>query len=1074
MASDSSERSMSQEFCMKCAAPYVFALVLLAPWVPHLCAAEPVSYNRDVRPILAEHCFACHGADSAARQADLRLDLREAAIDSGAIVEGNLEASQLWVRVLTDDVELVMPPPDAKKPLSNEQKATLRRWLETGAEYQPHWSFIAPQRPELPSVRDTSWEKTPLDRFVLAKLEAAGLSPAPVADVHTLFRRLSLDLTGLPPSPEDTATFAADYNRDPDAALEKWIERIIQTPGWGEHRARYWLDAARYGDTHGLHFDNYREMWLYRDWVIQAFNRNQPFDQFILEQLAGDLLPSPTEEQLIATGFQRCNITTNEGGTIDEENLANYAVDRVQTFGWVFLGLTTNCSQCHDHKFDPFTMQDYYSLAAYFRNTTQGPKDGNVADGNGPVLVVPGESDRVRWQALPDEIQSAISQRDARREQARPAFEAWAKEASPTSISGLIASGHLVLHLPLDANTPLDSLRGLATSEPIQAAGELTWEEGGPSGPGLVIKPKSTLDAGHVGDFELNTPFSYGAWIKPARPNAAAAIVSRMDETLAHRGWDLWQNGKTLAVHLIDQWPDNGLKVVTRDDSIVAKKWQHVFVTYDGSKQATGIKIFVDGQEVATRVETNTLQAQASIRNHTHLRVGQRSAGSVFEGAVQDVRVYGRALSRDEVGWLASSPQAAHILATPAEQRTAQLTKQLFDFYVSVYDADFVQWARQVEHLQAEQLAIRKRSPVTHIQQEKTDSTAMAHILMRGAYDKPSGQVTATTPHALHPTRKDAPANRLGLAQWVLDPANPLTARVVVNRFWQEVFGQGIVVTAEDFGVMGAPPSHPELLDWLAVEFQESGWDVAHIFKLMLMSATYRQAAVLTPEKLELDRDNVLLSRGPRFRMDAEMVRDYALAASGLLSRKMYGPGTKYYQPEGIWEIVGLPGGNTRNYVQDQGENLYRRTVYTFWKRMAPPPSLETFNAPSREFCTVRRERTNTPLQALVTLNDPQFVEAARALAQEALLQADTDFEPRLQWIAARLLSRQLLPTERDIAAAALKDYSEYYAAHEEQARQLVTYGDSKPPTEWTDLPSLAAWTMLVNQLMNLDEVLNK
>jgi mono/diheme cytochrome c family protein len=1065
---------MSQDSCLKFAAHHVFAVVLLAAFVPRSSGAEPVSYNRDVRPILAEHCFACHGADSAARQADLRLDTREAAIDSGAIVEGNAEASELLVRVLTDDVELVMPPPEAKKPLSSEQKATLRRWLETGAEYQPHWSFIAPQRPDLPQVRDATWEKNPLDRFVLAKLEAAGLSPAPAADVRTLFRRLSLDLTGLPPAPADTAAFEADYSRDPDAALEKWIERFIQTPGWGEHRARYWLDAARYGDTHGLHFDNYREMWLYRDWVIQSFNRNQPFDQFILEQLAGDLLPSPTEDQLIATGFQRCNITTNEGGTIDEENLANYAADRVQTFGWVLLGLTTNCSQCHDHKFDPFTMQDYYSLAAYFRNTTQGPKDGNVADGNGPVLVVPGESDRARWQALPDEIRGATAARDARREQARPAFEAWTSGASPQSIANLIASGHLVLHLPLNANTPLDSLRCLASSEPIQTESKLTWEEGGPSGPALEIKPKATLDAGNVGDFELNTPFSYGAWIKPARTNATAAIVSRMDEALAHRGWDLWQNGRTLAVHLVDQWPDNGLKVVTRDDSIVGKKWQHVFVTYDGSGQAAGIKIFVDGQEVATRVETNTLQPQASIRNGTHLRVGQRSTGSIFEGAVQDVRVYGRALSDDEVRWLASSPQASQILATPAEQRTATQTQQLFDFYVSVYDADFVGLARQVEHLQAEQLAIRKRSPVTHIQQEKQESSAMAHILMRGAYDRPSEQVVATTPHALHPLREGSPANRLGLAQWVLDPANPLTARVVVNRFWQEVFGQGIVVTAEDFGVMGAPPSHPELMDWLAVEFQASGWDVAHIFKLMLMSATYRQAAIVTTEKLERDRDNILLSRGPRFRMDAEMVRDYALAASGLLSRKMYGPGTKYYQPEGIWEIVGLPGGNTRNYVQDQGENLYRRTVYTFWKRMAPPPSLETFNAPSREVCTVRRERTNTPLQALVTLNDPQFVEAARALAQETLLQANSDFEPRLQWLATRLLSRQLLPPERDIAAAAFKDYSEFYEAHEEQARQLVSYGDSKLAEDWDDLPSLAAWTMMVNQLMNLDEVLNK
>ncbi|MBI1310222.1 DUF1553 domain-containing protein [bacterium] len=1046
-------------------------LLLLLSWPVR--AAEQLQYNRDVRPILAEYCFACHGPDSAARKADLRLDQRDAAIEAGAIVERKPDDSELIARILTDDPELLMPPPATKKSLSNDEKELLKRWVATGAAYQPHWSLIVPQKADLPAVQNTGWPKNPIDRFVLAELEANGLRPAAEADSRTLFRRLHLDVTGLPPTPEDVANFVDDYAARKDAALSDWIDRLMQTPAWGEHRARYWLDAARYGDTHGLHFDNYREMWPYRDWVIRAFNANQPFHQFIVEQLAGDLLPNPTDDQLIATGFQRCNITTNEGGTIDEENLANYAVDRVQTFGWVLLGMTTNCGQCHDHKFDQFSTRDFYSLAAFFRNTTQGPKDGNVADGRGPVLAVPSDADRPRWEALPEEIAAAASLRDSRKKAARPAFDNWLATVTPEQIGKDIPADGLSLHLPLNEGAG-QKIQVLEAARPRSLDNALAWVPGGPAGAAPVFKPNATLDVGEAGDFERDSAFSFGAWVKTAKGNAQAGIIARMDEQAQHRGWDLWQNGAAFGTHIIDAWPDNGMKVVTQNNVVTAGKWQHVFVTYDGSGKPAGVKIFVDGREQPTRAERDTLKPDASIRTKTPLRIGQRSQSAVFDGgAVQDVRLYSRLLSSADVAAIAGSASLQSLLAVDASARTPQQTNQLFDHFLNHVDTEYPQLAAEVARLEAEREAIRGRSPVTHIQQEKPNSPAMAQILMRGEYDRPIADVSAATPAALHPMPPGAPANRLGLAEWVIDPRNPLTARTTVNRFWQQVFGTGIVATTEDLGVSGAAPTHPELLDWLAVEFQSSGWDVRRLFKLMLMSATYRQSSQVTPEKLEQDRDNRLLSRGPRFRMDAEMVRDYALAVSGLLSSKMYGPGTRPYQPEGIWDIVGLPGGNTRNYVQDKGENLYRRSLYDFWKRMAPPPNLEAFNAPSREVCTVRRERTNTPLQALVTLNDPQFVEAARHLAELTLLHGGSEFTPRLQFVSRRLLARDLKPEEVTVAQASFNDLTAYYSEHEDDAKLLDAVGEATVSGD-VDRKTLAAWTMLINELMNLDEVLNK
>ncbi|QIF03987.1 DUF1553 domain-containing protein [Roseimicrobium sp. ORNL1] len=1045
----------------------------------HAASTPPatVQFNRDIRPILAEACFHCHGPDPGTRKASLRLDTEQgffAARDGGdsTVVKGQPGKSSLYQRIITADVDDVMPPPESHKDLKPEQKELIKKWIEQGASWQPHWSLVKPERPALPTVPGAKTEaKNPIDRFVEARLATAGLTPAPEADKHTLMRRVTLDLTGLPPSPEEVDAFVSDTRPD---AYEKLVDRLLDSKRYGEHRARYWLDAARYGDTHGLHFDNYREMWLYRDWVVNAFNKNEPFDAFTVEQIAGDLLPNRTDDQLIATGFQRCNITTNEGGTIDEENLALYAADRVQTLGWVYMGFTVNCAQCHDHKFDPITTKDYYALAAFFRNTTQGAKDLNQKD-SGPILVVPSGKDKTRWTALPKEIEVASAARTERKKVARAEFDQWLASAKPDTLDKDVPSDGIVAHVPLNEGVGNEVQAICGPPRTIKATGEISWAPDGKLGPAPVLKSGSTFVLGDEGDFEQKQSFSYGAWIKAGRNGVYGGIIARMDEKGQYRGWDLFQADRGLAVHIVSDWPEDALKVSTRNAVLKPGTWQHVFVTYNGSGKANGIKMYVDGVEQKLNTENATLKPTSSIRTQTPLRIGQRSDVQTFEGgSVQDARVYARALSPEEVKRISEMGPLRAILAAASDKRTPQQRNALYDHYLITRDESYKKLNKSVVDLEKEKTDIKARSPITHVQEEVMNVKPMTPILMRGEYDKKGDVVEAGTPAALGPAMPtDAPQNRLGLAKWLVDPNNPLTARVTMNRFWQELFGQGLVKTSEDFGIMGSAPSHPELLDWLSVEFRESGWDMKHMFKLMLTSATYKQAALATPEKLEKDRDNALLSRGPRFRMDAEMVRDYALAASGTLSPTMGGPGTRPYQPENIWEIVGLAGGNTRNYVQDTGEGLYRRTLYNFWKRMAPSPNMEAFNAPSRETSCVRRERTNTPLQALVTMNDPQFVEAARNLAQHAMQYGKGDSAKAVGYVANQLLCRPLKPEENAIVQASLTDLLAHYRSKPEDASALIGVGATKADS-FLDPAQLAAWTMLCNQIMNLDEVLNK
>jgi hypothetical protein len=1031
-------------------------------------AAEPIGYNRHIRPILAENCFACHGPDSAARKADLRLDKREVAIEMGAIAPGKPGESELVARITSEDPETRMPPATSHKSLKPEQKELLARWIESGAEYEPHWSYIAPVRPAVPAVQNQAWPRTPIDHFILARLEAAGLQPAPEADRRTLARRVTLDLTGLPPEPADVEAFVNDTAAD---AYERFVDRVLTSSRWGEHRGRYWLDLARYADSNGIHFDNYREMWSYREWVIKAFNRNMPFDQFTVEQLAGDLLPDRTLDQLVGSGFNRCNMTTNEGGIIDEEYLVLYTRDRTETTSLVWLGMTAGCAVCHDHKFDPLSQREFYEMAAFFNNTTQNAKDGNIHN-TPPVVAVPAVEDREAWKALPEQLAAAQQKLDARRAEARGDYDAWLAKATPSAIKTRVDNASLVLHAPLGECT--NNVLTLAVGGEVQnvalAAAPAYDEAGVTSAKAFKSSPDTNVVVPAAGDFEKDQAFTCSAWIKVPPGDLTGAIVARMDEGSAHRGWDLWLEGGRPATHIIHAWPGDAVKVLGKR-KLEPATWYYLTVAYDGSGSAKGVTIYLDGEAQQVDVVADTLKN--SIRTEVPFKLAQRSAGARVDGLVlQDLRIYTRVLAPEEIESLSSVTRAAYLVGKPAEGRTSEESEELYRWWLERVDAVYAGLVGAKDALKSQEAEMKARSTVAHVMQEKSEA-ALAYILFRGEYDKRRDEVKADTPDILPPFPADLPRTRLGFAQWLLRPDHPLTARVTVNRFWQEVFGTGIVKTSGDLGVAGELPSHPELLDWLAVDFRENGWDVKRLFRMLVLSAAYRQSAAVTPEKLEKDRDNRLLSRGPRYRMDAEMVRDYALAASGLLVEKLGGRSVKPYQPDGVWEAVAMIGSNTRDYKRDSGQDLYRRSMYTFWKRAAPPASMDIFNAPNREICTVRRERTNTPLQALATLNDPQFVEAARHLAERTLKEGGDTDTARADFIARRLLARPLADEERPVVERTLGELVNYYRAHADDATKLIATGESKADPA-LDAATLAGWTMLANQMLNLDEVLNK
>ena len=1057
-------------------------------------AAEPASavdFQRDVRPILSDNCFACHGPDEATREADLRLDTRDGAFSQRppvgrssrprgpAVVPGDTGASLLVERIHHSDPLRRMPPEVSQKSLSGEQVETLTRWIEQGAPWDEHWSFAAIERPAPPAVDNEAWARDPLDRFILARLEAEDLTPAGEADRRTLARRAALDLTGLPPDPGTLATFLGDTE---EGAYERLVDRLLASPHWGEHRARYWLDAARYGDTHGIHIDNYREMYAYRDWVIQAFNRNQPFDQFTLDQIAGDLLPEPTLDQLIATGFQRNNITTNEGGVVIEEYEAIYAKDRAETIGSVFMGLTVGCATCHDHKFDPISQREFYALTAFFRNTTQYVMDGNISDPP-PTLVVPRDEDRETWYRLREEAGELEDAMTARHDAVEPTFAEWLASGGHREIDAPLGADSEILRLDLDGGAePAVIVAG--ERKAISLHGEVRIEPGPNGLPALLFGDKTSAELPPL-EIDTDTPFSLAMWIYMPEAEGSYTVASQSDPHDADRGWQVTLGARELYLRLRGDraGPGRGATSVSINPNntqrLTPGEWTHIVFTHDGSGERGGLHIYRDGDRVPEQGSEFFAKVQGRIRTDRPFYLGRhdrRTEGSAqyfAGGGVADVRVFDRVLSVEEARVVSKWSAIRAAAAQRGTELSAGERRALLLSYVNTNDEEYRRLATRRLEIDAEWRELRRHGTVTHVMQELPGSEPAAHVLHRGNYDQPRERVLATTPAALPPMPEDLPRNRLGLAHWLVDETNPLMARVTVNRFWQQVFGTGLVVTSEDFGAQGDVPSHPQLLDYLATEFRESGWDVKGFFRRLVTSSTYRQAATLTPDKLEHDPDNRLLSRGPRFRMDAEMVRDTALAASGLLVRTIGGPSVKPYQPEGHWRRVAMNSSNTYRYQRDSGDKLYRRSLYTFWKRAAPPPSMTIFDAGNREHSMVRRERTNTPLQALVTMNDTQFVEASRFLAQRAMREAGDDFDRRLDYLTTRLLARDFGDAERAVARQTYDGLIDLYGGDEAAARQLVDVGESAHDAG-LPLDESAAWTMLASQLMNLDETLNK
>ena len=1054
-----------------------------------LSSAAPVKtvdFQREVRPILSDNCFSCHGPDAQTRMAALRLDTRDGAFaprSSGfPIVPGDADASLLYQRVSTHDSAQRMPPAFSKKELTEQQIDLLGRWIEQGASWDQHWSFKAIQPHQPPPVENESWVRGPLDRFVLARLEAEGLAPAPEADKRTLARRVALDLTGLPPDPGTLESFLNDTSA---TSYEKLVDKLLASSHWGEHRARYWLDAARYGDTHGIHIDNYREMWPYRDWVIRALNDNKPFDQFTVEQIAGDLLPNPTLDQLVATGFHRCNITTNEGGVIPEEYEAIYAKDRADTTGTVFLGLTVGCATCHDHKFDPIAQSEFYSLTAFFRNTTQYVMDGNVSDPP-PTLVVPSDEDRELWSELRKEAAELKSKIAARAGSVDKRFAEWLAAGHHRSLANPLEGSAELLTLVLDEN-PAVNIQGSRTGIALHQ-GAVVAEGPHPNQPALRFEKESWAELPPL-ELDTDIPFSMALWIYQPKVVGDFTVVGQDDPEDHSRGWSLTIQQRQLTFAMTGEKPAGNkspspVKILPINTKRMPPGvWTHIVVTHDGSGERGGLHLYRNGDLVEEQGSEFFAKVEGSIRTDNPLQLG-RGFGKSREredpkarhfsgGGIADLRFYNRPITVQE----AKVVSLWYVLRSAKDQETNRLNDEQREalrlYYLSVQDSDYRRLVARKQAIDREWREIRRRGGVTHVMQEIPDTKAEAHVLHRGMYDQPRQRVVANTPSALHPMRASFPRNRMGLARWLVDEENPLTSRVIVNRYWQQVFGTGLVRTSDDFGSQGEPPSHPELIDWLAFEFRQSGWDIKQFFRRLVTSSTYRQSARTTPEKLEKDPENRLLSRGSLFRLDGEMIRDYALAASGLLVRKIGGPSVKPYQPAGVWKRVAMPSSNTDVYQRDSGSKLYRRSMYTFWKRSAPPASMDIFNAPTREHATVRRERTNTPMQALVTMNDTQFVEASRYLAQRAMREVGDGFDRRLDFVTTRLLARPFDERERAVAKRTYDGFIGFYGSHAEEAKKLLSTGET-PPDEALPPSESAAWTMLASQIMNLDEVLNR
>ncbi len=1001
----------------------------------------PLSFNEHIQPILSANCYHCHGPDSGTREPKdnpLRLDTKSGAFAKRSngkpvIIKGDPDSSYLIQLIESKDPQLVMPLHPTRSPhgkiMPPSDIALIRRWVKEGAHYQKHWSYIPPKKTPLPIVKNKHWPKNYIDHYILHKLEKHNLSPNPPQNKARLLRRLSFDLTGLPPTPNELAAFTSD-TREFETVYQEKITALLNSNAYAEHFARHWLDVARYADTHGIHLDNFRSIWPYRDWVINAFRSNMKFDQFTLEQIAGDMLNNPTLNQKIATGFHRCLPTTGEAGSIEEEYHAVYAQERVNTTSSVWLGLTTGCAACHDHKFDAITTKENYQLTAFFRNTTMSALDGHNAI-HPPNISVPAKTDQNRYHQIKQKIQQLTQQKKSLANTLNAPFQKWLKlnKTSPNK------------------NTPTS----------------LTWQNN-TTEKATTISKTNAIKLINKGDFEKNQPFSFSAWIK-IPDNPSGSIIAKMQSTKSLRGYDLHFKSGKLVVSLNHSFPKNYLQVMTIKKA-PTNQWSHITVTYDGSEKAHGINIYINEEKLKLMPQMETLTK--SIRTKTPLIIGRREKNNTFEnGQIKNLRIYNHELKAPEISKIVT------LDTLNKNNLTKKDTNKIKTHYFSYIHPDTHTIHNNILTLQKELHQIRTRATYTLIMDSNPYAKPTAHILIRGEYAVKDKEIlTPKTPASLPPMTADMPPNRLGLAKWLIDKNNPLPARVTVNRYWSYLFGTGIVNTNQDFGIMGARPSHPKLLDHLAVDFTENSWDLHHLIRQIVTSSTYRQSSKISPNKLQTDPLNKLLARSPRYRLDAEQIRDLALSSSNLLHNEIGGPPVKPYQPSNIWKEVSMPQSNTKKYQHDSGYKLYRRSIYTFWKRTAIHPVMEILNAPSRDTSCVQRERTNTPLQALVIMNDPQFIEASRQLAAKAIKNA-TSTEKRINIIATSLISREMTPSEIQIIKTTLATAIQKFNTSPNNAKKLTSIGETKAPNT-INTSELAAWTIIANQILNMDETLNK
>lgn len=1210
-----------------------------------------------------------------------------------AFVRNSLEDSEAWHRVTSDDPDEVMPPPEFKKELTETEIRTIKAWIEQGAKWEGHWAFIPLSKQKEPKTDLPHWVRNPIDSFVVKTLKKNALHPSPEADRRTLLRRIYLDLTGLPPTPSEIQEFLLDHSPD---AYEKVVDRLLASHAYAERMTLVWMDAARYGDTSVFHDDGPRDMWPWRDWILNAYKNNMPFDQFSIEQLAGDLLPNATDDQKIASGFNRNHATTDEGGAIAEEFRVEYVVDRVKTTGNVWMGLTMECAQCHDHKYDPISQEEYFKFYAFYNNNADPgmqTRKGNTA----PMIEVITPERKMLLNEAAKAVEIANTSSQNRRKESLKSFDEWMKKTQNELKQNpdFLDPAGLIAYLPFDRlnfennTTTLANKRWNACTlhqspKPVQKA---------KFGGGIRIENNAFAELPEFGEFEHDQTFTLSAWIKTSVKNLGGAILSKMNEANKYRGYDLWMDAGRVGTHIVHAWPENALKIVSKK-TIPLNKWVHLCISYNGNRNPDAVGIYIDGVKQEKIIAQNSLKAD-TIKTDNPFRIGRRfNSGQVNGTEIDEVRVYNRSLSKDEVQTIMYLPYKNVPLPTGLnfglnfdsfkENKTEDMTnsKRLFalhgqakqtqigklgggfkiekngfleskdvgklehnqafswSFWIKTpkkltgailskmdeskkhrgYDIWFEdgkigmhlvnefpnnalkavtnkpiplnQWHHltityngkrkgsglkvylngknqlmQVTHdslsktisttktfrigrrfngaatngLEIDELRMYsrvlhsgeierlgyiesihpllegeskklnpaernllvnyylnrhdpsykkvqavlagKRKALNDLKNQKLTSMVMGdnpankmrktYVLMRGQYSAPdkSKEIQPDTPSFLPPMNKDLPKNRLGLAKWLMDKDHPLTARVTVNRYWQTIFGRPLVTTPGDFGSQGSWPSHPNLLSWLADDFISNGWNVKRTVKQMVMSSTYRQASVTRPEHREKDPMNLYHARAPRFRLMGEFVRDNALAISGLLNRTFGGPGVKPYQPPGLWNEVSLNGG--RRFVRDQGEKLYRRSMYTYWKRSAPHPGLMAFDTPTRETCTLQRQRTNTPMQALVTLNDEQFVEASRVFAERILKRPAKSFHERLEWAFELATGHPADAFRQKVIKDSYHSQLKVFEQDPGRAADLLKIGES-PRDESLDKNQHAAWTILCSMILNLDEAMNR